>query len=577
MRNTLEQSPWLLNLLCSIFLAGSFYIVISCGGDAASAPAMESSTPDMTVTTDADSMDSSTPDMTVTTDAGTADASPSTDQDVVIDGGMGDASIPDDTSVDDPCLGMVVTSDADLARYTNCEIITGPLSLTETSISDLTPLSMVREITGLFLLRDNESLTDLSPLSNLTKVGGLSLDSNDALINLSGLMSLTEVTGDLAVTWSNGLRDISALNQLETVTGTLSIFQNPVLCQVMVNHFIDPIKQRNPGLSLGSIDMNGYQESTCDPLCPMTCMDGDECYGDIEVEDYWCLDLCRDVTDCSSSAFCRPAEGCPRIPGCQDGQPCAEQCAQVCISPNSCTVDTDCREAYYCEPMCEDCPGSCRPRCDGPLDCGSRQVCIEQRCTDACVPGSCREREVCVVAAGSETGRCLEGCYVDSDCGPEATCIGANLDNNAWGTCEFTEPPTDCMAPRTINEGRYAGDLEMAPGQLESSCGGEEGSPETVFLYQPSMSGMICVDTRGSQGDTVLYIRSGACAGEGCSEVACNDDDNGVTSSLRFQADAGQDYFIVVDSWSRGRPFTLNIQPCEDDMPIEPREPSMCQ
>ena len=227
--------------------------------------------------------------------------------------------------------------------------------------------------------------------------------------------------------------------------------------------------------------------------------------------------------------------------------------------------------------MCEDCPGTCRPDATAPLTvAGARFASSKDVRVPACPAVAVNEKHALWLSALRRVDVWKAVILIVI---VDLKRLAAMRIESYWGTgtCEFTEAPTDCMAPRTISEGRYAGDLEMAPAQLESNCGGQPRSPETVFLYQPSMSGMVCVDTLGSRYDTVLYIRTGSCTGEGCSEIACNDDYNGVTSSLRFQAEAGQDYFIVVDSWSRGGPFTLNIQLCRDDMPVEPREPSMCQ
>jgi hypothetical protein len=87
------------------------------------------------------------------------------------------------------------------------------------------------------------------------------------------------------------------------------------------------------------------------------------------------------------------------------------------------------------------------------------------------------------------------------------------------------------------------------------------GAPEQVYTWTPDVSGTATVATcgAGTTFDTVLYVRSGSCAG---TQLACNDDtatcgtgDGCSTadhhgSRVTFAVSAGTTYSIVVDGYS---------------------------
>src|SRR5262249_36848874 len=60
-------------------------------------------------------------------------------------------------------------------------------------------------------------------------------------------------------------------------------------------------------------------------------------------------------------------------------------------------------------------------------------------------------------------------------------------------------------------------------GSLAGSCGSSGPSPENIYVWTPPTSGTATIQTcgPGTNFDTVVYVRSGSCAG---TEVTCNDD-----------------------------------------------------
>src|SRR5206468_12566877 len=82
-------------------------------------------------------------------------------------------------------------------------------------------------------------------------------------------------------------------------------------------------------------------------------------------------------------------------------------------------------------------------------------------------------------------------------------------------------------------------------------------APEQVFQWTPAVSGTATIQTcgAGTTFDTVLYLRSGACASGSEVAAGCNDDAcanaTGLyrASRLTPTVTAGQTYYIVVDGY----------------------------
>lgn len=113
------------------------------------------------------------------------------------------------------------------------------------------------------------------------------------------------------------------------------------------------------------------------------------------------------------------------------------------------------------------------------------------------------------------------------------------------------------LASRTGSEVAM-GDTSTSTDDESGSCGGE-GSPEMHFSWTAPAAGTYTFDTTGTDFDTVLYVRDGACLG---AELDCNDDnDDGLQSTVVVSLRAGQTVVIVVDGYDEKEsgPFVLNI------------------
>src|SRR6266516_14259 len=152
----------------------------------------------------------------------------------------------------------------------------------------------------------------------------------------------------------------------------------------------------------------------------------------------------------------------------------------------------------------------------------------------------------------------------------------------AQGTFSLTViPPGDpvatlpgggaCSSPTLIPApgGTFSG-TTSGTSALAGSCANSGTSPERVYRWTPAVSGTATIQTcgAGTSFDTVLYLRSGACASGPEVAAGCNDDTCANASGL-FRASritptvtAGQPYFIVVDGYAGATgTFTLTVTP----------------
>jgi hypothetical protein len=115
----------------------------------------------------------------------------------------------------------------------------------------------------------------------------------------------------------------------------------------------------------------------------------------------------------------------------------------------------------------------------------------------------------------------------------------------------------------------FTGSTELAGSGVPSSCEltGHDAN-DASHIWNPPSSGVYCINTDGSEFDTVLSIWDGDCE----EELECDDDGGttsgpygGSTSAISVTVAAGMAYVIVVDGWrdyDYGA-YTLNVVPGE--------------
>lgn len=287
-------------------------------------------------------------------------------------------------------------------------------------------------------------------------------------------------------------------------------------------------------------------EGTCAPLGLENCTDGIDNDSDFFAD-------CAD-TDCFSTSTCiSSAEVCTdRVDNDRDG---ALDCA-----------DSDCAANPACLPpgaeVCNDLFDNDR---DGATDCAdsdctANPLCIrppESNCTNRadddgdgavdCFDTDCFGAEDCDV---------FELC--DDDIDNDSDSLVDCADNECVGAPNCVTVSQTCAAPNVAtNYGRYSGLTSRLANENVPSCV-RSTAPEAVWRFTPPDSGLVCVTTAGSTYDTVLSARS-SCGGAG-TDLACNDDTDGLTSQVQVSVTAGVDVFFLVDGFAAlDGTYRLNI------------------
>src|SRR5207249_10679669 len=141
----------------------------------------------------------------------------------------------------------------------------------------------------------------------------------------------------------------------------------------------------------------------------------------------------------------------------------------------------------------------------------------------------------------------------------------------------------DCSSPTVLPaQGGTISGTTSGTSALAGSCGSSGTAPEQVFQWTPTVSGTATIQTcgAGTSFDTVLYLRSGACASGPEVAAGCNDDTCANASGL-FRASritptvtAGQPYFIVVDGYAGATgTFSLTVTPPDPATTTSTRPP----
>jgi len=162
----------------------------------------------------------------------------------------------------------------------------------------------------------------------------------------------------------------------------------------------------------------------------------------------------------------------------------------------------------------------------------------------------------------SSYGRCGDlppvQCVNDGDCDYGEVCTELQQCVAPIGTCF---EPVELAGPGQLTV-RTTG----APNTAIGSCtGGLEGGGESVYRIRTQQNTEYCVDTFGSNYDTVLHVRRASC-NDDRAQISCNDDfDEAVAQSrLSFIAEANTSYYIFADAYSRTGNLVLNVTegPC---------------
>ena len=342
---------------------------------------------------------------------------------------------------------------------------------------------------------------------------------------------------------------------------------------------------------------NGIPDACDGPVGGEVCLNGidDDRNGLIDCADPICFGLpectgifenCVNGLDDDGNGLIDCAD--PFCFGLPDCGPAAERCTDLvdndldglvdCLDPD-CAGDRSCLLVEICDDGFDnnrdgfaDCSD---PTCSGTAACVGTEICNDLLDNDRdgltdCADRDCALQPGCVVLAevcanGLDDDRnglvdCLDPACVGTPlCAPSTEVCDDLVDNDGdrridcGDTDCATDPacptgPQSCVSPTAITDfGVSTGATLPGTSSAAGSCVDSSGT-EAVFAFTPPTSGTVCMRTRGSSFNTLLYARS-SCA-NAASEITCNDNGRNQQSEISFSAVAGETYFIFVDGVS---------------------------
>jgi len=298
------------------------------------------------------------------------------------------------------------------------------------------------------------------------------------------------------------------------------------------------------------------------------CMEIIDCLRSCANDDEDCADACiaegtangrvrlSALRQCIADEQC-DSDGCvedrcaPQVTACEaDGQdpaPAAENAELSCV------------EIYGCASGCAVQDDACRQGCY------ARGTAGAQRGVDAVTTclrtHECHDEDCAYVECGAEIAACEADAPLEADLdveedapdeGPRREWNGRRARDVVDGTCD---------TPMALSLGLTQGTTRDAPDEMYGECGGQ--GAERVYRLTVERETELCIDTFGSDLDTVLYVHRDIC-GAARNEMVCNDDFHGLQSQVGFTAEPETDYFVIVDSFGEVGNFAIDVRrgPC---------------
>ncbi len=182
---------------------------------------------------------------------------------------------------------------------------------------------------------------------------------------------------------------------------------------------------------------------------------------------------------------------------------------------------------------------------------------------DACAAGSRQSEVEFDAAAGEEYLIRLAG--YRGDTGDYTLEVASKGD----GPGPDPEPePENCEDVREVSiTDTVEGDTSELKNTGSASCGSSARSPDAIFRHVATEACLLTASTCGSAYDTVLSIHSG-CPPTEENELACNDDSCSLQSTVAYEVEAGESYWIRVSGYNGASgDFTLGFG-CAEPPPV---------
>ncbi len=149
----------------------------------------------------------------------------------------------------------------------------------------------------------------------------------------------------------------------------------------------------------------------------------------------------------------------------------------------------------------------------------------------------------------SGTGFCDPSCVSVKNISSSQPIMTANISAQ---DCPSGGPANDiCSNATIITSNPYTNTISTTNSSTEFSdptvtCGNGSKSRSVWYKYTPAQSGLVTVNTFGSNYNTILSVYSGTCSS--FTPLYCNDDSGGSQSQLIFSVTSGTTYFFMVTS-----------------------------
>jgi cysteine-rich repeat protein len=163
-----------------------------------------------------------------------------------------------------------------------------------------------------------------------------------------------------------------------------------------------------------------------------------------------------------------------------------------------------------------------------------------------CGNGKVEGTEQCDDSNTTPNDGCDGDCQIESQ-GPADICPGVTLDLVQAGS-NYIATKSGATTGMTA---AYAG-----------SCGSSASAPDQVYEFNSGVGGNVTVSipSVGTDFDSVLYVRKGACYGSGMAEIECDDAFGDGGETITFQAPPDTDYWVFVDGYnSQSGVFRLEV------------------
>lgn len=132
---------------------------------------------------------------------------------------------------------------------------------------------------------------------------------------------------------------------------------------------------------------------------------------------------------------------------------------------------------------------------------------------------------------------------------------------------DVPEPETCEDVPEVAITDTAEGNTGGAANTGSASCGSSTRSGDAVFRHVATQECLLTASTCGSDYDTVLSIHSG-CPPTEANQLACNDDACDLQSTVAYEVEAGESYWIRVAGYNGATGgFTLGLS-CSEPPPV---------